>query len=97
VKYSYADSHKVLDFVLDNWRILHNAGMFEAAFLDAWGAQKDGVPHWSIGFCRTFFATLDRVKLLCAGDPLPPGDSFTVYRGVAGIGSKRRVRGYSWT
>lgn len=39
----------------------------------------------------------DRAKLLAAGDPLPGSDPFLLYRGVAGRGSARRVRGLSWT
>jgi hypothetical protein len=87
----------ILDVVLDNWPILRDAGLLEEAFIDAWCTQKAGVPNWTPGFCRRVFTNLDRAALLKAGDPLPPGDSFTVYRGVAGVGSKRRVRGYSWS
>ena len=96
-EYSWANSAQVLDIVLDNQGVLRDAGLLEEAFIEAWGTQKAGVPNWTPGFCRVMFARLDRAKLLSAGDPLPSGDSFTVYRGVAGVGSKRRVRGYSWS
>jgi hypothetical protein len=41
----------------------------------------------------------DRAKLLAAGEPLPGAAPFTLYRGVAGNTSARRVRGIgiSWT
>jgi hypothetical protein len=96
-KYAWADSGQVLDLVLENWPLLQEAGLLEEAFVEAWGTQKWGCPNWTIAFCQGVFAMMDRAALLKAGDPLPPGDSFIVYRGVAGIGSKRRVRGYSWS
>ena len=83
--------------VLDNWHVLRDAGLVEEAFLDAWCKQKHGFPNWSKPFCDAVVRLLQREKLLAVGDALPAGDSFTVYRGVAGIGAKRRVHGYSWT
>jgi hypothetical protein len=50
-----------------------------------------------VQYCHYLFFRLDPLKLMDAGDTLPDGDSFNVYRGVAGTGAKRRVRGYSWT
>ena len=43
------------------------------------------------------FAIADRAKLRAAGDALPSTGPFTLYRGVAGIGRARRIRGWSWT
>jgi hypothetical protein len=96
-EYSWANSCQVLDVVVDNWKVLRQSGLLEEAFLDAWCINKHGVCNWHMKFCHAFFALLDPDKLRKAGDPLPDGDSFTVYRGVAGTGAKRRVRGYSWT
>jgi hypothetical protein len=42
------------------------------------------------------FRVADRARLRAAGDPLPE-PPFTLYRGVAGRGPARRVRGFSWT
>ncbi|SRR6266496_1225671 len=95
--YSWASTDEVLDIVLDNWRVLKKAGLLEEAFIEAWSTQKWGTMNWTRPFTRAVFAHLDRAALLKAGDPLPPGDSFTVYRGVAGTGARRCVRGYSWT
>ncbi len=39
----------------------------------------------------------DRKKLRNAGDALPGNGPFTLYRGVAGVGRARHVRGLSWT
>jgi len=46
---------------------------------------------------RFLFELADRERLLQEGDPLPDDGPFTVYRGVAGHGAKRRLRGISWT
>ena len=43
------------------------------------------------------FECCDRERLRAAGDPLPEGDRFTLYRGVSGRGAARRVAGLSWT
>ncbi len=97
LRYSWANSGEVLDIVLDNWQVLRKAGLLEEAFIEAWSTQKHGSHNWTMPFCNEVFALLDRTALLKAADPLPTGESFTVYRGVAGIGSKRRVYGYSWS
>ena len=39
----------------------------------------------------------DRDRLRAAGDALPGPGPFRLYLGVAGVGSARRLRGYSWT
>jgi hypothetical protein len=39
----------------------------------------------------------DRDRLRAAGAPLPPGDPVRLYRGVAGWGRARRIRGLHWT
>jgi hypothetical protein len=95
--YAWASNTQRLDIVIDNWQVLRRADMLEEAFIDAWSSEKHGVPHWDIGFCQMVFRNLDRSKLLRAGDVMPDGDPFTVYRGVAGVGDKRRELGYSWT
>jgi len=96
--YSWADSGKVLDIVIDNWPTLRKAGLLEEAFLDAWSDNKYGTPNWDIGFLKDVFSHLDRRRLRKLSTPLPPVDPLTVYRGVAGKDEEeRRVRGYAWT
>jgi len=46
---------------------------------------------------RKLFASCDAEKLRAAGQPLPGEGPFVVYRGVAGIGRRRRAKGFSWT
>jgi hypothetical protein len=43
------------------------------------------------------FGIADCPKLRAAGDPLPDPGPLLLYRGVAGTGKARRLRGYSWT
>jgi len=42
------------------------------------------------------FFQADRARLRALGDALPGPGPFTLFRGVAGRGAKRRVRGLSW-
>jgi len=95
--YSWSDSSKVIDVVIDNDKTLRKAGLLEDAFVDAWCMAKNGIPNWDITFTHAFFSTLCPERLRAAGDPLPEGSCFEVFRGVAGYGTARRVRGYSWT
>src|SRR5260370_28154630 len=96
LRYSWANSGEVLDIVLDNWQVLRKAGLLEEAFIEAWSTQKHGSHNWTMPFCNEIFALLDRTSLLKAADPLPTAESFTLYPGVAVIGSKRRGEGSSW-
>jgi hypothetical protein len=96
MEYAFAGSHKVLDVVIDNWQVLKKADMLEEAFIDAWSTCKYGM-NWDEDFFQLVFSSLDKAKLRKAGDPLPDGEAFTVYRGVAGEGAARRERGYCWS
>jgi hypothetical protein len=95
--YSWAGSDEVLNIVLDNWPVLREAGLLEEAFIEAWSTQKWGSAHWTARTVGDLLELMDRKALLAVGDPLPPGDSFTLYRGVAGVRGLRRVRGHSWS
>jgi hypothetical protein len=52
---------------------------------------------FSLSSVRELFKNCDRAKLLAMGEPLPAGESFRLYRGVAGEEPHRKVRGMSWT
>lgn len=86
-----------LDAVLHNARSLKERGIFESALLNAYTGCRVNTRLWPMSVLEFLFNQADREKLLAAGDPLPAGESFTVYRGVAGQGPSRRVRSYSWT
>jgi hypothetical protein len=91
-------STSALDFVIDHHHELKSVDLFERALLFAWIHAKTNVRNWSRGFTRGIFEGLcDRGRLFAAGDPLPGTGCFTIYRGIAGTGAARRIRGISWT
>jgi hypothetical protein len=91
------DSRELLAFVFDNCYQLLSRGLYEAALLEAYIGAKSNHSNWTLKVIEKMFSFADRERLLAAGDPLPPGDCFTIYRGVSGGGHSRKVRGYSWT
>lgn len=72
-------------------------GLYEPALLHAWEATRTNHAHVSATDLRTLFAWADKSRLRAHSDPLPGPGPFTVYRGVAGNGLRRRHRGMSWT
>jgi hypothetical protein len=85
-----------LDLLAANVPLLKELDLYERGLLDALIASRtnnyvhrDKIP--------LLIEHADRAKLLAAGDPLPGPGPFLLYRGVAGRGSARRVRGLSWT
>ncbi|HBG47237.1 MAG TPA: hypothetical protein DDW94_09655 [Deltaproteobacteria bacterium] len=92
------DNMANLAFVCDNHISLKKAGLFEDALLHAFIICRLNNMHISkVVLDYLFFDIADRTRLLSAGDPLPGNGPFTLYRGVAGKGAARRVRGLSWT
>lgn len=71
-------------------------GILEDAFLHAITATRTN-NHVDHALIDSLVKRLDRARLLAAGDPLPGSGPWTIYRGVAGHGRARRIRGYSWT
>ena len=95
-KYAWANSHELLNIVVDNYSVLRHAGVLEEALIRAWSGNKYGI-NWDENFFRLVFSKLDKSKLRQASDPLPEGEVFTIYRGVNGSEAVRRVRGFCWT
>ena len=90
-------SHRTLALVFDNILMLRELGIYEKALLQAF-TQTNTNNRKISGYALDFmFATADRKRLRDAGEPLPPSAPYTIYRGVAGVGAARRVRGLSWT
>jgi hypothetical protein len=87
----------VLAFVESYAPRLKKLGIYEATLLQAYVTRDSNHLNWPMSSIRSLFNAANHRKLLKAGDPLPDGDSFTVYRGVSGSGRYRRVRSYSWT
>jgi hypothetical protein len=92
--YSVKTGDERIDIVMNNLDLLSLFGWLEEIFLHAWSHGK-GANCPQYAFLLLFVMNPER--LLAASDPLPPGDVFTVYRGVAGKGDDRRIRGYSWS
>lgn len=86
-----------LAFVLNNIRPLRKKGLYEKALFDAYIRTRTNWSYWSPSSIEFMFGVADPEKLAQAGDPLPNHESFTLYRGVGGIGRARRVSGHSWT
>jgi hypothetical protein len=83
--------------VSNNAELLLERGTYEAALLHAITATRTNNHRIPRSCLKNLFRLADRAKLLAAGDPLPGAGPFTLYRGVAGKPSDRRVRGISWT
>jgi hypothetical protein len=90
---TYAGNHYGLDLVFGNYRLLQYLGCYEQALLSAYSATRGNNRHWPLQSLHGLFAMADRSRLRACGDPLPGAGPFVVYRGVAGHGSARRLRG----
>ena len=86
-----------LEFVVHNAEALKRRGIYEPALASAFTDTRTNNASYSLSTIRYAFVMANRKKLLAAGDPLPPGNEFTVYRGVAGRGTLRRLSGPAWT
>jgi hypothetical protein len=90
-------SHLALGHVLENADLLKACGMLERATVASFTIASTSNAGWPLAHIERHLRFCDKVRLLTAGDPLPEGDPLTVYRGVAGDGTWRKVRGLSWT
>ena len=86
-----------LALVACNISFLKHRGLYEAALLKAFVSSATNRLRDPLLFQRSLFMLADRQKLRDAGDPLPGPGPYTLYRGVAGVGTLRRERGLSWT
>jgi hypothetical protein len=90
-------NHNWLALVSDNLFALKDRGIYEKCLLDALIMPRINNRQWSMSTLVFFLAQADRAKLRAAGSPPPRTDNLVIYRGVAGTGGARRVRGLSWT
>ena len=86
-----------LNLVYMNQGVLLKRGIYESALLSAFIDTRTSNHGWPLNTLRLLFEIADRDRLRAAGDPLPGAGPFTIFRGVAGRGRARRVRGFSWT
>jgi len=92
-----ADNTRSLELVYHNSDVLLEHGIYEVALIHALSISRTNNAHFPLLLLKELIAIGDRAKLLAAGDPLPHGGPFTLFRGVAGTGKLRRVRGIHWT
>lgn len=86
-----------LDFVLGNIEPLLARGIYEGAFIHAYVTPKIGAGIQDRYSLELMLLVANPARLLVAGNPLPDGDSFTLYRGVADGADLDAVRRFSWT
>ncbi len=94
----FEDCGSWLPVVAKNSEELQLRGTFERALLRAWYANSGTTFQWELGWIKELFlGSASRKRLRAEGDPLPAGQIFHVYRGVAGLGGFRREDGLAWT
>ena len=86
-----------LNFVIRNVDPLLKQGIYEETLFCAYTDCRINWCHISPSWMDHLFSLAKRDRLLEMGDPLPHSGPFIIYRGVAGVGAKRRKRGISWT
>ena len=86
-----------LEFVARNAVHLIRRGIYEESLASAFSDTRTNFADYPPSLIKFAFHMADRKKLLAAGDPLPPGKTFEVFRGVAGLKRWRRHSGPSWT
>jgi hypothetical protein len=93
----YASNEAGLNLVQFNQAAMQARGVYERALCSAFLSTRTNHRHWSLAELQDLFAVADRARLRACGDPLPGPGPFAIYRGVAGLGQSRRIRGLSWT
>jgi hypothetical protein len=93
----FASNEYGLELVMRNMAALKQYNCYETALLDALISTRTNNHGFSSAALRLLVDSADRNKLREAGDRLPGTGPFTVYRGVAGRGPARHIRGLSWT
>lgn len=86
-----------IELVWKNLEQLKARGVYESALLHALTITRTNNARWSMQELTILLAAADRDRLRAAGQPLPVRGPFTLFRGVAGRGAARRVRGLSWS
>ncbi len=91
------ENHKGLWLVFHNQIPLRKKGIYEEALLQAFTSTRTNHVGMQASVLEQLFELAHKDRLRAAGDVLPEGEQFIVYRGVAGVGRQRRVKGPSWT
>jgi hypothetical protein len=86
-----------LDLVDYNKGVLLGLGIYEEALLHAFTNVRTNTLAFPLRRLRLLFWQAKLQRLRKAGDPFPVPGPYTLYRGVAGRGTARRIRGLAWT
>lgn len=92
-----ADNRAGIALVYNNFGLLERLGIYEEALLNAFIGTRTNNHHYPLSELRFLFECADRSRLRALGVQVPPDWLFKLYRGVAGRGRARRIRGLSWT
>nr|BDD45882.1 hypothetical protein 11 [Candidatus Hydrogenedentota bacterium] len=95
--YSAYDDDCMFALVWENSNILIEKGMYEDALFTALSNNKYCNPDWRPQSLLGAIERADIDKIRALGNPIPDGEKFTLYRGVAGPKSMRNVRSIYWT
>lgn len=91
------ENHQYFEFLSYNlWSII-NMGLLEEFVVAAYIAPQYNLTNVPFSFLQFVFNCCDKEKTRNLGEKFPFQDSYVVYRGVSGVGRKRRLRGFSWT
>lgn len=89
----HIDGHEAIGFVNKHLEVLHESGLVEEFFVDSFTRHNQNHRlHYDV--IGEMLCVCRRQELQNAGDEIPPGDEFTLYRGCH---SQDWIKGYSWT
>lgn len=86
-----------MPFLISHLEPLIKNGFYEEILFDALTMPSINLHHVPFQTLRNLLSIANKEKLRSMGDPIPGNGPFVLYRGVSGIGAKRRTRGLSWT
>ena len=88
---------KRLSWIAKLRNVLQQYGLYGRILVK--GYRAPGKDHTTLTTQQTLslFESGDRQKLRSCGQPLPPGETFELFRGVSGDEERRKTAGLSWT
>jgi hypothetical protein len=95
--FSAVNRGSALALVEDNIQVLKKLDIYERCLLQAYVGCRSNNLNYCESVLKELFHFADASKLRNAGGPFPGPGPFRIYRGVAGTGRARRIKGFSWT
>lgn len=94
--WSLLEGHKAVSYVHRHRELLQSIGQLEPALVDAF-TRHNFNNAGEIAELKEIFTMCDREKLAAAGDPIPAGESFTLFRGCGLYKGEWDIKAWSWT